>query len=144
MGRQSELEEAFEILGCGKETIDKDTLGIILRSLGLNPTQDEVNALFDKHKQSGEMGVVSVVAAAEEFEAMFKGKDHNSELKEAFSVFDKDNSGKISAAYALPVMPHPLALAITHIIDRCRVRHIHPRRAQGATSRHRKHWHHGR
>jgi len=90
--------EAFEILGNNKSEVELATLGVILRSLGLNPTHDEVAKLFDAHKQGSAINLDGVLKAAAEFEVTFKTKDHKAELREAFSVFDKDKSGKISAA----------------------------------------------
>lgn len=96
--RTDEFTEAFDILGVGKTEVDKDTLAVILRSLGLNPTQEEVIGLFDKHKTGDMIALPGVLKAASEFEVDFNSKDHTAELREAFSVFDKEKKGKINAA----------------------------------------------
>ena len=95
--RKLDFEEAFELIGKKAPTINKDTFAIVLRSLGLNPTNDEVTGLFDKLASGGAMDLNGVLAAAAEFETTMK-KTNTAELEEAFSVFDKEKTGKISAA----------------------------------------------
>ena len=98
--RTEAFKEAFDLIGTNKaETVDERTMGIIMRSLGQNPASDEVSALFKKHSGGSKaVGVEAVLAAAGEFEATMAGKDLKADMKEAFAVFDKDKSGKISAA----------------------------------------------
>ena len=47
--RRADFVEAFDILGKKKAAVDKGLFGVILRSLGQNPTNDEINALFTKY-----------------------------------------------------------------------------------------------
>ena len=97
--REDLFKEAFEILGKKAAEVDKPTVAIIMRSLGQNPTNDEANALYDKYSGGAQSVAVDVLLKiAAEFEATMKSKDQNKDLQEAFAVFDKDNSGKISAA----------------------------------------------
>merc|ERR1719440_221654 len=97
--RKQQFEEAFEILGKKAFEIDRPTMGTIMRSLGQNPTQDEVKELFDK-VAGGESSITcdKLLVAVGEFDTRMKGSDMHGTLKEAFAVFDKDNSGSISAA----------------------------------------------
>ena len=95
--RKLDFEEAFEIIGKKASTINKDTMAVILRSLGLNPTNDEVTELFNKVSSGGVVDVNGVLAAAGEFEATMINSSQG-ELQQAFGVFDKDNTGKISSA----------------------------------------------
>lgn len=97
--RKAAFEECFEILGKKADTVERSVMGDIMRSLGQNPTQDEVKELFDK--VAGGAAAVTCeqfLKAAEEFEGRMKSTDMKTTLKEAFAVFDKDNSGSISAA----------------------------------------------
>jgi len=97
--RQKDYEESFEILGKKAATVDKATMGNILRSMGLNPTNDEVSELFSSNSSDGStIDAGGVVKAAAGFETKMKGEDQLAVLKEAFSVFDKEGGGKISAA----------------------------------------------
>ena len=96
--RNDQFTEAFEIIGGKKAEISKEALADILRSLGQNPTNDEVTGLFNKHTNGSGVTLEAVLAAADEFEQQMLSSDQNAVLKEAFAVFDKDKSGKISAA----------------------------------------------
>lgn len=97
--RAEQFKEAFEILGNKADTVDETTMGIIMRSLGQNPSGGEVSELFKKHAGGAKaVGVDAVLAAAGEFEAASAGKDLKTAMKEAFAVFDKDKTGKVSAA----------------------------------------------
>ena len=67
--RAEQFGEAFEVLGNKAASVDEHMLGVIMRSLGQNPSNDEVSALFKKHGGSKE----AVLAAAGEFEAGLAG-----------------------------------------------------------------------
>ena len=97
--RKAQFVECFEILGNKAAEVDRSTMGDIMRSLGQNPTQDEVKQLFEK-VAGGESSVSceKLLAAAGEFEDRMAKGDALADLKEAFAVFDKDKSGSISAA----------------------------------------------
>ena len=95
--RTQQFEEAFEIIGKRATEVERATLGDIMRSLGQNPTQDEVRELFDKvAKGESSIPCEKVLAAASEFEDRMQGSDQMAGLRQAFAVFDKDNSGSIS------------------------------------------------
>ena len=96
--RKGDFEEAFAILGKKANTIPKDTFAVVLRSLGLNPTNDEVTALFVKFSGGDGVDCAGLVAAAEEFDGTMSADASPTQLQEAFAVFDKDRTGKISAA----------------------------------------------
>lgn len=96
--RKAQFTECFEILGNKKAEIPKDVLGTIMRSLGQNPTNEEVNTFFTKHTSGSGLTLDAVLAIAAEFDATMAGNDQQAVLKEAFAVFDKDKSGTISAA----------------------------------------------
>ena len=45
--RTEQFVEAFEVLGKRAPTVDRETMGSIMRALGQNPTNDEVKGLFE-------------------------------------------------------------------------------------------------
>jgi len=99
----SELKEAFRMFDKdGDGTIDSDEFESVLQVLGLNPTKEELGILLDSVDTDGN-GVIDF----DEFVDVMKEYLHNGpedgaptpddELREAFSVFDKDNNGFITA-----------------------------------------------
>ena len=97
--RTEQFVEAFEVLGKRAPTVDRETMGSIMRALGQNPSNDEVKELFDK--VAGGASTItcdSLLIAAGEFEEQSLRTDPKAALHEAFKVFDKDNTGSISAA----------------------------------------------
>ena len=95
---RAEFEEAFEIIGKKADTIDKDTMGVVLRSLGLNPTNDEVNSVFGQVNTGGMVDIEGLMKAADTIKAGMESRDLSKEITEAFSVFDKEKVGQISTA----------------------------------------------
>lgn len=97
--RKLDVEEAFEIVGKKEAAVNKDTMGIILRSLGLNPTNDEINELFSSVAAGATtIDCAGVVKAAETFDDTMAGRNVKDDTTAAFAVFDKEATGKISAA----------------------------------------------
>ena len=72
--QEGDVREAFEILGAKAATVDKSTFGIILRSLGMNPTNDEISELY-----SCPMDVEVCVNAAGQFKSKQGGKGQDKE-----------------------------------------------------------------
>jgi Ca2+-binding EF-hand superfamily protein len=99
--RKLDVEEAFEIVGKKEANVNKDTMGMILRSLGLNPTNDEITELFSAVSAGGTVDCAGVVKAAETFDATVAGRNVKEDTTSAFAVFDKEATGKISAACVL-------------------------------------------
>ena len=97
--RKAQFVECFEILGNKAAEVERSTVGDIMRSLGQNPTQDEVKQLFEK-AAGGESSISceKLLAIAGEFEDKMASSNALADLGEAFAVFDKDKSGSISAA----------------------------------------------
>ncbi|PNH05810.1 Calmodulin [Tetrabaena socialis] len=77
----AEFKEAFALFDKdGDGTITTKELGTVMRSLGQNPTEAELQDMISEET------------------------DHEDELREAFKVFDKDGNGFISAAELRHVM----------------------------------------
>lgn len=98
-----QFEECFVIKAQKAVEIEMPALAEIMRSMGQNPTTDEVKALFDK-VAGGESSINSakMLTAVAEFQDVMTAKDQLTELADAFAVFDKDKSGSISGACVLP------------------------------------------
>ena len=94
----AEYKEAFQIFDKhGEGTISSKELGTIIRSLGLNPLDEDLKEIidsFDNEKSNNLIDFNSFLII------MAKRKndiDKEEDLLEAFRVFDKENNGKISA-----------------------------------------------
>ena len=94
----AEYKEAFQIFDRhGEGAISSKELGTIMRSLGLNPSDEdlkEISESFDNEKNNNLIDFNSFLII------MAKRKndiDKEEDLLEAFRVFDKENNGKISA-----------------------------------------------
>lgn len=99
-----EFREAFSLFDKnGDGTISSTELGTVMRSLGQNPTENELQDMINEIDVDGN-GTIDF----EEFINMMAKKmretDSEEELREAFRVFDKDGNGHISAAELRHVM----------------------------------------
>jgi len=91
----AEFKEAFdEFDKDGSGTISTRELLGVMRSMGQNPTEDELLALVMEVDINGD-GTIDF----QEFLGMMKQKaneaDQESDLKEAFKIFDRDKDGYI-------------------------------------------------
>merc|ERR1712113_1338738 len=89
----AEFKEAFdEFDKDGSGTISTKELLGVMRSMGQNPTEDELLALVMEVDINGD-GTIDF----EEFLGMMKSKaneaDQESDLREAFKIFDRDKDG---------------------------------------------------
>jgi calmodulin len=91
-----EFKEAFELFdkdGDGRVTARE--LGVVMRSLGHEPTEEELRDMVNEIDIDGN-GTIEL----EEFVKMMSKKvqtdENEKELREAFQVFDKDQDGFIS------------------------------------------------
>ena len=94
----AEYKEAFQIFDKhGEGAISSKELGTIIRSLGLNPSDEDLKEIidsFDNEKNNNLIDFNSfLIIMAKRKNDIDKEKD----LLEAFRVFDKENNGKISA-----------------------------------------------
>ena len=94
----AEYKEAFQIFDKhGEGAISSKELGTIMRSLGLNPSDEDLKEIidsFDNDKNNNMIDFNSFLII------MAKRKndiDNEEDLLDAFRVFDKENNGKISA-----------------------------------------------
>lgn len=94
----AEVREAFELFDKDHSGyINSKELGMVMRSLGQNPTEQELMDMINEVDEDGS-GTVDFP----EFLNMMAKKIQNTdsvedEIKEAFRVFDKDGHGHISA-----------------------------------------------
>ena len=90
-----EFREAFALFDTNLDgTIPMKELGTVMRSLGRNPTNDELRDLINEAADTYGNGTIDF----QEFMTMMVEKvDSEKELKEAFRVFDRDGDGCISA-----------------------------------------------
>jgi len=91
-----ELREAFSLFDKdGSGTISNDELEVVMKSLGQNPTQGELKQMIQEVDVDGN-GEVDF----DEFLLMMKkqmqARDVDSEMREAFRVFDRNGDGQIS------------------------------------------------
>ncbi|CAL9231091.1 unnamed protein product [Arabidopsis halleri] len=109
----SEFKEAFSLFdkdgdgilylnlvtGC----ITTKELGTVMRSLGQNPTEAELQDMINEVDADGN-GTIDFPEFLNLMARKMKDTDSEEELKEAFRVFDKDQNGFISAAELRHVM----------------------------------------
>ncbi|MBA0784281.1 hypothetical protein Gotri_001869, partial [Gossypium trilobum] len=72
-------------------------LGTVMRSLGQNPTEAELQDMINEVDADGN-GTIDFPEFLNLMARKMKDTDSEEELKEAFRVFDKDQNGFISAA----------------------------------------------
>mmetsp|Transcript_44859 Transcript_44859/g.71619 ORF Transcript_44859/g.71619 Transcript_44859/m.71619 type:complete len:205 (+) Transcript_44859:71-685(+) len=99
-----EFKEAFRLFDKdGSGTISNDELGTVMRSLGQNPSDQELTDLVEEVDIDGN-GEIDF----QEFLLMMAKKmnavDSEQEIREAFKVFDKEGTGSISSAYLRHIM----------------------------------------
>ncbi|EOO00672.1 putative calmodulin protein [Phaeoacremonium minimum UCRPA7] len=87
----------------GDGVITAEELGTVMRSLGQNPTDEELHDMISE-VDIDNTGSIDFNEFVEMMARKVKAGDIEEELKEAFKVFDRDNSGTISAAELRQVM----------------------------------------
>ncbi|XP_020104890.1 calmodulin-like protein 8 [Ananas comosus] len=100
----SEFQEAFLLFDKdGNGCITLEELATVIRSLGQNPTEEELHGMIREVDVNGngsiEFGEFLYLMAKK-----MKETNDEEELKEAFKVFDKDQNGFISASELSNVM----------------------------------------
>ena len=100
----SELKEAFALFdGHNQGTVNLRDVGTIMRSLGQNPTEAELQDMINEVDADGN-GTIDFPEFLSLMARKMKDTDTEEELIEAFKVFDRDGNGLISAAELRHVM----------------------------------------
>jgi len=100
----ADFKEAFAIFDKEKTgLVSQTTLGVILRSLGQIPGNQDIESMYKEHAQgvgteAEGIDVEGVLKAAARMVEKAEIEPPKESLKAAFEAFDKDNSGKLSAA----------------------------------------------
>ncbi|MBA0690071.1 hypothetical protein Goari_007767 [Gossypium aridum] len=100
----AEFKEAFSLFDKdGDGCITTKELGTVMRSLGQNPTEAELQGMINE-VDADQNGSIDFPEFLNLIARKMKDIDSEEELKEAFKVFDKDQNGFISAAELRLVM----------------------------------------
>ncbi|KAK1786411.1 hypothetical protein P4O66_018102 [Electrophorus voltai] len=100
----AEFKEAFSLFDKdGDGTITTKELGTVMRSLGQNPTEAELQDMINEVDADGN-GTIDFPEFLTMMAKKMKDTDSEEEIREAFRVFDKDGNGYISAAELRHVM----------------------------------------
>ena len=92
-----EFKEAFDIFDVdGGGTITAEELGEVMRSLGQKPTRAQLDAMVNEIDADGDGAIDFPEFLTMMLRKMNEG-DPEKELRDVFMVFDKDQSGTISA-----------------------------------------------
>ncbi|GAB1291616.1 Calmodulin-1 [Apodemus speciosus] len=99
-----QFKEAFSLFDKdGDGTITTKELGTVMRSLGQNPTEAELQDMINEVDADGN-GTIDFPEFLTMMARKMKDTDSEEEIREAFRVFDKDGNGYISAAELRHVM----------------------------------------
>eukprot|EP01115_Flamella_aegyptia_P002558 TRINITY_DN136648_c0_g1_i1.p1 TRINITY_DN136648_c0_g1~~TRINITY_DN136648_c0_g1_i1.p1 ORF type:complete len:152 (+),score=64.12 TRINITY_DN136648_c0_g1_i1:68-523(+) len=99
-----ELKEAFQLFDRdGDGLITSKELGTVMKSLGQNPSEQELHDMIHEVDANGN-GMIDFPEFLEMMSNKMSKEGQEEELREAFKVFDQDGSGYISAAELKNVM----------------------------------------
>ena len=87
----------------GDGVIDTKELEVVMRSLGQNPTETDLQDMINEVDVNGD-GVIDLPEFFTMMARKMRDTDSEEEIKEAFKVFDMDGNGYISAAELRHVM----------------------------------------
>ncbi|KAL8222501.1 UNVERIFIED_CONTAM: hypothetical protein K2H54_077105 [Gekko kuhli] len=100
----AEFKEAFCLFDKdGDGAITSKELGTVMRSLGHNPTEAELQGMISEIDANGS-GTVDFPEFLSLMAKRTRDSDGEEEIRDAFRVFDKDGNGYISAAELRHVM----------------------------------------
>lgn len=93
----TELQEAFLLFDYDKDNkITSKELGPVLRSVGLNPTQAELDEIIKEMGGGGLLDVKAVCKLLDKNDRYNKLSTSRQDLRDALSVFDRAGDGTIS------------------------------------------------
>ncbi|KAF3325281.1 calmodulin-like protein 11 [Carex littledalei] len=99
-----DFQEAFSLFDKnGDGCITFEELAAVIKSLGQNPSKEELNDMINDVDSDGN-GTIEFGEFLNLMSRKLKENDSEEELKEAFKVFDKDQNGYISACELRNVM----------------------------------------
>ncbi|XP_042554628.1 calmodulin-1-like [Dipodomys spectabilis] len=91
----AEFKEAFSLFDKdGDGTITTKELGTVMRSLGQNPTEAELQDMINEVDADGN-GAIDFPEFLTIMARKMKDTDSEEEIREAFRVFDKDGNGYV-------------------------------------------------
>eukprot|EP00112_Aurelia_sp_Birch-Aquarium-sp1_P013437 Seg2850.3 transcript_id=Seg2850.3/GoldUCD/mRNA.D3Y31 product=Calmodulin protein_id=Seg2850.3/GoldUCD/D3Y31 len=100
----AEFKEAFSLFDKdGDGCITTKELGTVMRSLGQNPTESELQDMINEVDADGN-GEIDFPEFLSMMARKMKETDSEEEIREAFRVFDRDGNGYISASELRHVM----------------------------------------
>ncbi|XP_032114109.1 calmodulin-like protein 3 [Sapajus apella] len=100
----TEFKEAFSLFDKdGDGCITTRELGTVMRSLGQNPTEAELQDMMREIDQDGS-GTVDFPEFLRMMARKMRDTDSEEEIREAFRVFDKDGNGLVSASELRHIM----------------------------------------
>ena len=100
----AEFKEAFSLFDKdGDGTITTKELGTVMRSLGQNPTEAELQDMINEVDADGN-GTIDFPEFLTMMARKMKDTDSEEEILEAFKAFDENDDGFISAAEARNVL----------------------------------------
>lgn len=100
----AEFKEAFYLFDKDCDgTITTTELGIVMNSLGQNPTNTELRDMIKQVDTDGN-GSIDLSEFLDMMACRMKQTDSEEEIKEAFRLFDKDGDGQISVSELRCVM----------------------------------------
>jgi len=93
----AEFTEAFALYDKdGDGLITSKELGVVMRSLGQNPTEDELLQMLNEIDEDGN-GTIDFPEFLTMMAKKMKDVDHEETIREAFRIFDRDGNGFISS-----------------------------------------------
>ncbi|CAG5114710.1 unnamed protein product, partial [Candidula unifasciata] len=99
-----ELKEAFSLFDKdGDGTITTVELGSVMRSMGQNPTETELQDMINEVDADGS-GAIDFPEFLTMMSRKLNALDQEQEIRQAFEVFDKDKNGFISRSELKQVM----------------------------------------
>ncbi|KAI0396178.1 calmodulin [Xylariaceae sp. FL0594] len=102
--QMDEYRQAFSLFDKDDNgVITKDELGTVMRSLGQNPSQAELEDMINE-VDGNNSGTIDFAEFLTMMARKMNSTDSEEEIREAFKVFDRDNNGFISAAELRHVM----------------------------------------